>query len=113
MLSKKQMVIYVSERRRQLKQFIIDAFDSKCCICNYDKYQGALELHHINPKEKDFRISKMLTRSFKKTVEECKKCVLVCSNCHKEVHAGIVQIPDDAKRLPDDFEIKKRKNQYG
>lgn len=107
MLSKKQMVIYVSERRRQIKQLVIEAFDSKCCVCDYNKIPGALEFHHINPEDKEFRISRMLTRSFKETVKELKKCVLVCANCHREIHSGITQIPVDAKKLPDDFEITK------
>ena len=109
MLSKKQMVIYVSERRRQIKQLVIEAFDSKCCVCNYNKFPGALEFHHINPEEKEFKISRMLTRSFKETVKELKKCILVCANCHREIHSGITQIPADAKKLSDNFEITKEK----
>lgn len=65
----------------------------KCEICGYDKYQGALEFHHLNPEEKDFGIAaKGYTRSFEKVKEEIEKCILVCSNCHKEIHAGIIDL---------------------
>lgn len=65
----------------------------KCCVCGYNKYLGALEFHHLNPNEKDFGISnKGYTRSFEKVKEELDKCILVCSNCHKEIHAGLIDI---------------------
>jgi hypothetical protein len=36
-----------------------------CCVrCGYDKYQGALEFHHLNPKEKDFNPSRLKNYSF-------------------------------------------------
>ena len=48
---------------------------------------GALEFHHKNPKEKEFLISgPRLTYSLKRLTEEAKKCELLCSNCHKEIH---------------------------
>ncbi len=66
----------------------------KCQVCGYDKYQGALDLHHLNPKEKEFGIgAKGYTRSWEKVKTELDKCVLVCANCHREVEAGIVQLP--------------------
>ena len=65
----------------------------KCIHCGYDKYLGALEFHHLNPNEKDFTIG---NRDFKlkECIEESKKCILVCSNCHKELHAGLWKIED-------------------
>lgn len=63
----------------------------KCERCGYNNYLGALDFHHINPNEKDFTIG---NRNFKlkECVEEIKKCVLLCSNCHREIHAGIWNI---------------------
>ncbi len=58
----------------------------KCERCGYDKSSRALEFHHLNPSEKDFGISKVLTRSIQSLKEEADKCVLLCSNCHAEVH---------------------------
>ena len=113
MLNKKQMVVYVVERRKRIKQEIIDGMGGKCCKCNYNTYQGALELHHLNPENKDFSLSQMISKSLKSIVDECKKCVLLCSNCHKEFHAGFFEIPDNEPRLKEDFTIRKRKNQYG
>ena len=46
----------------------------------------ALEFHHLNPEEKDFEISRTLTRSMDSLRKEVDKCILVCSNCHAEIH---------------------------
>ena len=67
----------------------------KCQICGYSKYQGAFDLHHINPKEKDFGFSdKGYTRSWEKIRVELDKSILVCANCHREVEAGVTQLPE-------------------
>lgn len=66
----------------------------KCQVCGYDKYIGALEFHHVNPEEKDFGVSsKGYTHSWNKVKQEINKCVLVCANCHREIHAGIISCP--------------------
>lgn len=65
----------------------------KCIKCGYDKCLKALEFHHLNPKEKDFTIS---NDNFKllNAIEESKKCILLCSNCHKEFHDGMWQLDE-------------------
>ena len=68
----------------------------KCQICGYNRHQGALELHHLNSKTKEFGISdKGYTRSWEKVRAELDKCVLVCANCHRELEAGITQLPKE------------------
>lgn len=78
--------------RRQYKSRkneILDklGIDKKCCKCGYDKYIGALEFHHEG-EDKKFNLSK--NHSITQSLEEAKKCILVCSNCHKEIHAGLL-----------------------
>lgn len=62
----------------------------KCCKCGYNKYIGALELHHVDPSKKEAQPSKIMSRSEKRIIEEISKCIIVCSNCHREIHAGLV-----------------------
>jgi len=52
----------------------------------------ALEFHHLDPKEKEIKISDNTTHTWEKLVKELDKCVLLCSNCHVEVHAGIATL---------------------
>ncbi|MEX0649775.1 MAG: HNH endonuclease [Candidatus Andersenbacteria bacterium] len=91
---REQNIKAVAKRRRKLKAMVIEYKGGKCMICGYTRSAAALELHHVNPKEKSFSLSKRgLTRSWEKTKAEADKCVLICSNCHKEVHAGVTQLP--------------------
>lgn len=75
-----------TNRRNKLKQQAINFLGGKCQLCGYDKCPAALEMHHIDPMEKEFTISK--SSSWNKIKPELMKCVLLCSNCHRETHAG-------------------------
>lgn len=86
----------VSERRKKLREMAREYKGGKCVICGYKKYSGALDFHHLNPTKKDFGLStRGLTRSWEKIKKEIDKCVLVCANCHRELHAGIAQLPKE------------------
>jgi len=83
----------VSKRRRKIKGQAIEYKGGKCYFCGYKKFVGALEFHHLDEKKKDFGLSiKGLTRSWAKTRNEIDKCILVCANCHRELHGGILKI---------------------
>jgi 5-methylcytosine-specific restriction endonuclease McrA len=68
----------VVKRRKKVKSLAIEYKGGKCQVCGYFKCDGALELHHINPKEKSFGIGqKGYTRAWQKVREELDKCVLL------------------------------------
>ena len=75
----------VREQQRAKKLAVIKAIglEPKCQTCGYARYIGALEFHHLDPASKDHGI---LDRGFDAAVIEARKCVLVCSNCHREAH---------------------------
>jgi transposase-like protein len=84
----------VTRRRRKLKELLAREAGGCCCICGYDRYLGALAFHHVNPEEKRLQMSwNGLTQSLAAMRHEARKCVLLCSNCHAEVEAGIVALP--------------------
>lgn len=82
----------VIDWRKRTKLKLIEYKGGKCQICGYNKCISALEFHHVNPEEKDFGISGQ-SRSFEKLKNEVDKCVLVCANCHREIHDGITECP--------------------
>jgi 5-methylcytosine-specific restriction endonuclease McrA len=91
---REELILAVAKRRRKVKTLAIEYKGGKCQVCGYDKYQGALDLHHLNPQEKEFGIGdKGYTRSWDKIRSELDKCILVCANCHREIEAGITQLP--------------------
>jgi 5-methylcytosine-specific restriction endonuclease McrA len=75
---------------RKLKQQMVDYKGGCCQKCGYNKYIGALEFHHINPEEKDFNPSSLKKYTMDTRItEELDKCILLCSNCHRETHHEI------------------------
>lgn len=80
-------------RARLVAEFMQYKTDVGCAICGYDKFGGAIDFHHINPTEKERRIThgNWLTKSVQ---EEIGKCVLLCKCCHYEVHYLFRQDPD-------------------
>lgn len=69
-----------------MKLQAIKLLGGKCSICGYNKCVDALEFHHKNPNEKEFKLGSGNTMSWKEYKNEAMKCILVCSNCHKEIH---------------------------
>ncbi len=82
--------------RGKILNFIRQKQGGKCVVCGYDKYLGALHFHHLNPNEKDFTISNDRIKLVE-AVEESKKCILLCANCHAEVHAGLIELEGEDK----------------
>ena len=86
-MSKESESVMRSQRRK--KQHAVNVFGGKCCICGYDKCIEALDFHHLNKAEKEEQPSKIILRwAFEKAKKELDKCILVCANCHREIHAA-------------------------
>jgi hypothetical protein len=84
----------VAKRRKKMRAMVISYKGGKCILCGYNKCIWALDLHHIFGKEKSFGISaRGLTRAWKVVKAEADKCVILCANCHREIHAGNTQLP--------------------
>ena len=78
----------VIKRRKKIKKMSVEYKGGKCEICGYDKCFRALEFHHTDPDKKDFQISGKSV-SWDRIKIELDKCVLVCSNCHSEIHSDL------------------------
>jgi len=75
----------VIKRRKKNKLLLVEYKGGKCERCGYDKCISALEFHHLDPTTKK---SKNLgtTVAIEKQKAEADKCILVCANCHREIH---------------------------
>jgi hypothetical protein len=90
---KKCAVDAVIKRRKKVKQMAVAYKGGVCQECGYHRCIDVLEFHHLDPKQKDFGIAnKGYTRSWEKIKKELDKCVMVCANCHREIHAGLIEI---------------------
>lgn len=86
------LIMAVARRRKQLRDRAVKYKGGKCILCGYNRCQAALDFHHVDPTQKEFGISMDgITRSWERVLKELDKCVLVCSNCHREIHVGIMQ----------------------
>ena len=80
-----------SAYRKEVKRRLIEYKGGKCQICGYNRCQDALDFHHLDPSQKDYNIS-VGTKSFNTLKSEVDKCILVCANCHREIHAGFIKV---------------------
>ena len=107
---KKYLRFKVAEARRNLKIEAVAYKGGKCDRCGYDKCPAALVFHHPDPTQKDFGIAEKgrSYRNLEVIKEELDKCILLCSNCHLEVHYEEHQ----ANRLIKMQEIEKEKHTF-
>lgn len=81
----------VNKRRREVKQKLVDSKGGKCEKCGYNRCLRALSFHHLDPNQKDFEINtSRASLSYEKLIVEIQKCILVCGNCHMEIHDASV-----------------------
>jgi hypothetical protein len=76
------------ERGRKRKIELVLLKGRKCQLCGYNRNFSALEFHHTDPGTKKFQLDlrSLSNRKWSAIICESMKCLLVCSNCHKEVH---------------------------
>lgn len=86
--NKHQNYIAQQKRGRDRKLELIKMFGSKCIVCGYNKNYSALCFHHQEPDKKDFQLDlrKLSNSKWEKILEEVNKCILLCHNCHSELH---------------------------
>ena len=80
--------VVVHRRRRKLQA--VRYLGSTCHSYDREGPPSLFDFHHWNAAEKEFGLSEHgIPRSWQKTIAELAKCVMLCANCHREVHAGV------------------------
>jgi len=81
---------YTSQKERGLtrKIKVVQMAGGKCSRCGYAKNYAGLAFHHLNPKKKEFKLDarSLSNRTWEKVMNEYRQCILLCHNCHAEVH---------------------------
>ncbi len=77
---------YVMRRRDERKAIVVEHFGDKCHDCGNTFPHCCYDFHHVNPLEKKFEIAPRLDGNIDTIMEEAKKCVMLCSNCHRIRH---------------------------
>ena len=93
--------VVVHRRRRKLKA--VSHMGSTCYACGRDGPAAMFEFHHWNADEKDFGLSESgIPHSWSRVIAELAKCVMLCANCHREVHAGVRELDEGLLGLAED-----------
>lgn len=88
----------VQQNSRLYKQQLRNWINTKikilgCNICN-EKEPCCLDFHHVESLEKDNLISYLVNTNSRQKLElELRKCVVVCSNCHRKIHKKLIPSP--------------------
>lgn len=79
-----------SRQKRKEKSYAI--LGGKCKVCGYNKCIEAFDIHHTNEDNKTLTFASSWGLSWEKLEKELDQCMLLCSNCHRELHAGLINI---------------------
>jgi hypothetical protein len=77
-------------RRKQFKEWKATL---SCIVCG-ESEPCTFDFHHKDPAQKERTISSMAANTTWKTLQkEAAKCVVLCANCHRKFHAGVIELP--------------------
>ena len=79
------------KRRRDNHQKVLEYKSQFSCIACPESDPICLDFHHLDPSEKEFNLTQS-SFSWNRLKKEIEKCIVICSNCHRKLHAGKISI---------------------
>lgn len=75
------------DRTKAYKKIIVLERGGKCEECGYSENIHCLDLHHLEPHDKEGEPTKIFRRPNLDDIrKETDKCIILCKNCHNDVH---------------------------
>lgn len=95
------------ENRQEIRRFLVDFISSLrkekgCHICG-EKEECVLDFHHVKPGNP---VTRMISKGYTALEKELAKCVVVCANCHRKIHAGLIEA--DKSQVCNDIKVPRR-----
>ena len=88
----KRASLRAAKQRQKFVQRINDIKqDNTCCLCGENE-PVCLDFHHLDSTKKEQSVSRMTRNKSPKVFDEIRKCAVICANCHRKVHAGLVKV---------------------
>jgi hypothetical protein len=85
----------LDRRRRQVRLDFVNEYKESygCYFCD-ETSAVVLDLHHTDPTTKYETVSDLVAkcRPLGEIQVEMEKCIVVCSNCHRKIHAGMLTL---------------------
>ena len=70
---------------------LVEHMGGRCADCALTFHQKVYDFHHIDPSVKDPKASRLFKKGLiAEVIEELKKCVMLCANCHRLRHASLL-----------------------
>lgn len=82
-----------NDRRKRILDIVSRWKGSIGCQHCGESESVCLDLHHINPAQKDIHPSRLIGCKISSMVDEFSKCVVVCKNCHAKIHHNVITCP--------------------
>lgn len=67
--------------------YILSKLGNKCLNCGFDKWKSSLDVHHLDPSQKDIAFQSIRYWARERIDKEIVKCILLCKNCHNAHHS--------------------------
>ena len=80
-------------QKNKLKQGLLKILGEKCIVCG-EKNECCLDIHHKNgEKENSSYLRKTSSiKRYKEYVKTPENLVLLCANCHRKLHNGLISL---------------------
>jgi antitoxin component HigA of HigAB toxin-antitoxin module len=80
--------------RDRMKEFLNEYRETHSCVICAESESGNLDFHHFDPSSKKFNVSNFREGSgtWADLINEISKCVILCKECHRKVHADIFSL---------------------
>ncbi len=84
----------IVKRKQKISEWLANYKETLFCKTCGEKTAACLDFHHLEPRSKDFSVSQISSWGWGalKIEEEISKCVILCANCHRKLHAGLIQL---------------------
>jgi hypothetical protein len=85
-------VAYSKRISRRNRDLLNEYKQQRGCTTCPETEAACLDFHHKDRNEKDFEVGNLGSYAWSTIMKEIDKCILVCANCHRKIHAGILKI---------------------
>jgi hypothetical protein len=75
-----------NKKNRDKKSYMVNKMGNKCYDCGNSYPDCVYDFHHLDPSQKDFKLSSVRSMDLELIDKELSKCVMLCSNCHRVRH---------------------------
>ena len=83
----KKCILDAQKKRWKARKIkAVNLLGGKCSICGYHRNYASLEFHHVDPSSKKGNWKRICKKEWYSIISELKKCILLCRNCHSELH---------------------------